>query len=92
MHERKPESLLGLYTDSRMTIEELRGEWKINGNSTLLDEATDLVQAMEGVLTLRSIPRSENLTAHALAEQVLRRHGIEFSDRYIQPARERQER
>jgi ribonuclease HI len=85
LHEQRPEHTMTMVTDSRKTIEELSGEWKLSrcDYSALLDQAADLVQALDGVLTLRWIPRRDNLTAHELAKAYLRRHGIEFDDRDI---------
>jgi ribonuclease HI len=80
LHEQKPEHRYSLATDSRKVVLQLSGELRNESESVLLDRAADLATGLYRVLTLRYVPSLANMTAHALAEQVLRRHGIPFSD------------
>jgi ribonuclease HI len=82
-----PEAHVILRTDSAATIGELEGAWRGHAveYAALVEESIALVAKFGGALVMRYCSRRENAEAHALAIAVLRRAGLNFSDRYIRP-------
>ena len=81
---KKHTGVIVLRGDSKLVINQLKGEWKVNGGLYMpfYQRAKALRDELQDRLNLVWVPRAENEICDVLSKQVLHDRGIEFR---IQP-------